>query len=418
MIKEYWLYLETYVFIWSDYREIVLFDSLSGKGYVYSNNLKLQPLITKLEDKSNLYCITINEIELACSEIRDFVTSIRETFCGDLIDKSIYRQKPLVIIPDLNVNEEVFTGMKTIKRDLSAGIHAEKNLLELTIYLTGKCTLDCNDCENMYKQIRWCTKNKHDLPKERLFDILNQTSHTSVSKLVFIGGNIFSYPFWDELLRELKRFSFQKSIYINYQILPSIIKQLDVFDSNEFNICLLIDVSNNFEQIVNKVIPINKKYSYIFKVRSIIEFEMVQSIIDQHQIESKVFPYYDSSNRQFFEEYVFQSLDNIMNTNWKKNEVFAHTVLNTNYFGNFTISSNGKIFSNVNYKQIGDIQSDNIKMLVYQELKNGNAWLLTRNKVNPCKKCLYKYLCPPLSNYEIVLGKNNLCNIKPLSDDK
>ena len=33
------------------------------------------------------------------------------------------------------------------------------------------------------------------------------------------------------------------------------------------------------------------------------------------------------------------------------------------------------------------------------------------DKVYPCKSCLYNFLCPPISNYENVLRKTNLCNI-------
>ena len=412
MIKEYWFYLETYVFLWSNSQEILLYNTLSGKGYLYSYAPELKPLVAQLEDKSNLYCITINETDLQNPAIRDFISSVRENFCGDLLDKSIFKQKPLVVIPELNVNEETYTGVETVKRDIASGIHAVKNLLELTVYLIGICDLDCKDCHNIYKQLTWCFKNRQVLPKELLFDILNQTRDTSVCEIKFTGGNVFTYPFWDEMIDELKKYSFKKSFYIDYRLLPSNHKQLEIFEEDKgFCLFILVDVSNNLEKTGIDNITVNQKYNYIFKINSINEFEIAKSIINKYQIESKIIPFYNGRNLQFFEENIFQDLDDILNTHWRKNEVFAHTVLNTNDFGKFIVLPDGKIYANVNFERVGDIKSDNIKVLVNQELKDGKSWMLTRNKVTPCKNCLYKYLCPSISNYETAIGKNNLCHV-------
>ena len=418
-MREYWLYLETYVFLWSNRREIIVYNTLSGKGYVYPDASELKSIVAQLEDKSNLYCISINEEDMKCPVVCDFIFSIRANFCGDLLDKSIFKQKPVVIIPELCVNEEAFISAKTFKRDIVSGINAVKNLLELTIYITDDCPLNCKDCDQTYKQIAWCrkTKGKNILAKEAFFDILTQCRNTSLSEIKIIGGNVFSYPFWDEIIDELKMYSCNKSFYIDHRLLPAKPEQLEIFEQNEgFSLCVLIDTSSINEQ-GNEKIPINQKYNYYFKIKSIAEYELAQSIIEQQQIESKIIPFYDGTNLQFFEDNIFQNLDDILNTHWSKSDIFAHTVLNTNDFGNFTILTNGKIFANVNFEPIGDIKSDDIKLLENQELIHGKSWLLNRNKIFPCKDCLYKYLCPSPSNYEIVIGRNNLCHLKIKNND-
>jgi len=412
MMKEYWFYLETYVFLWSDYREILIYNTLSGNGYLYHNHPELRPVISGLEDKSNLYCITINENDLKVPAIKDFIHSIQENFCGDLLDKSVHTQKPLVVIPKLNVNEEVYTGVKTIKRDVTAGIHAEKNLLELTVYLTGMCKLDCKDCRHTCRQIPWCFKNDRVLQKEILFNTLKQTVHTSLTDVKFMGGDVFSYPFWDELMDELKKYAFKKSFCADIRLPSSNPKQLEIFEETGFFLEILIDVSDSREQIIHREIPINPKYSYLFKIKSVEEYEIVQSILDRYPIESKIIPYYDGTNLSFFKDHIFQTLDEIINTPWRKNEIFAHIVVNTHDFGKFTLLSDGKIYANVNFEPIGNAESDDIKALVNQELKHGKSWLLNRNKIDPCKNCLYKYLCPSPSNYEIAIGRPNLCHVK------
>ena len=399
MMKEYWFYLETYVFIWSNSREILVYNTVSGKGCLYPKAPELNPIVAKMEDKTSLYCITVNEEELKCPVIHDFIFSVRENFCGDLLDKSIHRQKPFVFIPELSVNEEVFSGTATVKRDTVSGIHAEKNLLELTVFLTGMCELDCKDCDCTYKQITWCTKNERILPKETMFDILRQTHYTSISDMKLMGGNVFLYSFWDELVGELKKYSFKKSFYIDFRLLPLTPKQLEIFEHTGFFLNFLVDVSADREQIINGKLPVSKKYGYLFKIRSIEDYEIALSIVDLHQMEAKILPFYDGTNLSFFEDHIFQNLEEIVNTHWKRNEIFAHTVLNTNDFGKFAVLPDGKIYANVNYESVGDANSDDIKVLVNQELKTGKSWLSTRNNIDPCKDCLYRYLCPSISNY-------------------
>lgn len=50
--------------------------------------------------------------------------------------------------------------------------------------------------------------------------------------------------------------------------------------------------------------------------------------------------------------------------------------------------------------------------IVYHELTTGNSWLRIRNQP-PCSNCIFQWLCPSPSNYESVIGKPNLCHVKP-----
>ena len=244
-----------------------------------------------------------------------------------------------------------------------------------------------------------------------MFEVFKQTHYTSISEIKFIGGNVLSYPYWDELVDELKKYFFKKSFFIDYRLLQFDPVKLEIFNNNDFFLTVLVDVSAIRERIENGKLPINQNFSYLFKISSIEEYEIAQSIIGQFQIEAKVIPFYDGTNLSFFETYIFQYLDDIVNTAWRKNDIFAHTILNTNHFGRFSILSNGKIYANVTSEPVGDMKSDNIKLLINQEMKLGNSWLLTRNKILPCRDCLYKYLCPSISHYETAIGKNNLCHV-------
>ena len=93
-----------------------------------------------------------------------------------------------------------------------------------------------------------------------------------------------------------------------------------------------------------------------------------------------------------------------------KREIFAHQALNTNYFGKLTISSDGNVYSNINGKPLGTI-NDDVKQLILHEMENGSYWLKIRD-MEPCCNCVYQWLCPSPSDYELQIGKPNLCHVK------
>jgi len=95
-----------------------------------------------------------------------------------------------------------------------------------------------------------------------------------------------------------------------------------------------------------------------------------------------------------------------------KRELFAKKELNTNFFGKLTIFPDGNIYSNPNERPLGTIK-DSLYEMLYKELTEGYAWMLTRDQKEPCTKCRFKFLCPPISNYEFAIGKFNLCHLRP-----
>ena len=93
-----------------------------------------------------------------------------------------------------------------------------------------------------------------------------------------------------------------------------------------------------------------------------------------------------------------------------KQNIFAHQALNTNDFGKLTIKSNGKVYANVYQAPIGSIEED-IRSLVYKEMSEGSSWLRLRD-MQPCSDCVFQWLCPSPSDYELEIGRPDLCHVK------
>ena len=89
--------------------------------------------------------------------------------------------------------------------------------------------------------------------------------------------------------------------------------------------------------------------------------------------------------------------------------IFRKQILNDNLFGKLTIFPTGEVYSNVNFPTIGNIQDQKLSEIVYSEIENYfKPWFFTRDYVS-CKNCVNKYLCPSISNYEIVANEYNMC---------
>jgi hypothetical protein len=94
-----------------------------------------------------------------------------------------------------------------------------------------------------------------------------------------------------------------------------------------------------------------------------------------------------------------------------QDEIFKNKLINQNEFGKLIIMVNGDAYTNLNNKPLGNINNTMLFELVYKELNEKNSWIKPRNSVNPCNKCVFSYLCPPISNYGYILKRHNFCNI-------
>lgn len=120
----------------------------------------------------------------------------------------------------------------------------------------------------------------------------------------------------------------------------------------------------------------------------------------------KVFPVFN-----YYSEYfllflgIFKIKNHFVKLKLDKRIIFANMEINTNFFGKLTILPDNKVYSSVYYKALGTT-IDKLYDLIYNELTQEKVWQSTRNKIKPCKNCRYRFLCPPVSNYELATGKN------------
>jgi pseudo-rSAM protein len=173
----------------------------------------------------------------------------------------------------------------------------------------------------------------------------------------------------------------------------------------QFNI--LIDSAFDFSFFGNISFPFSIT-AFVFSEQDFMYFtDRVESFSIRKNIQ--IIPLYSKKNLFFFESNVFTEKGDLENINLLKNEIFMRQALNTGDFGKLTIMPDGQVYANVNKPALGNID-DSPYSIVYKEFQEGKSWFRIRNQA-PCTDCIYQWLCPSPSSYEIVIGRPNLCHI-------
>jgi pseudo-rSAM protein len=190
---------------------------------------------------------------------------------------------------------------------------------------------------------------------------------------------------------------------------------LNFMTSTQFSLIIEVDELINENELSYLDSLIKEKQinaGWKFFVKSSLDFERVERICSELCLNNhEVKPVVTCDNLDFFHENVFLEKADLLNPKLCRREVFAHQALNTNDFGKLTIMTDGKVFANPYFPALGTIEDD-IRELIYRELTEGKSWLRIRN-MEPCCKCVFQWLCPSPSDYELAIGKPNLCHIKP-----
>jgi pseudo-rSAM protein len=372
--------------------------------------LFLSGIIEQLQDIDNGYCVEIAEHELNLYEMIEFVELLRKNFCGDAIDQEMTNMKPFSLYPVPYV-------MKNRKKlqsdsDLSIGEKIMDYLHVLTIQITGVCDLKCVSCSNSYLQTISCNSFGEKLEYETVEDVFKQISGCNLSSINIIGGDVFGYQDWEKLIFLLHQYPYRYNWYTDYRHLLGNDQKLQEIKSLDLKLQVII--SGMFDQnILVQILKLISHMSFelIFHISSEEQILAASSFCENHQLENYALqPIYSESNPDFFRNFIFMDEDSIVASPISKQSIFANMTVNAIDFGKLTIFSNGDVYANTNFSKFGNIKTDTIREMICLELEQGESWFRIRNK-KPCSECIYQWLCPPPSNYEIVIGKSNLCHV-------
>lgn len=410
----YWFFLFPYTFVWSDDEQILFYNSENKKNVKAPKMDAALDIVRQLQDPLQLYCVELSEKVFSLPEIKTLLQRIRDIEAGDWTEALPGKMKPILLPPIFKVGRDVKWLKEQSLKD-SDSDHSLTYLKEITIFINGDCAQHCACCAYAFKQIPFCVKSKKEMSPELIEQTLMQLLGSCMNRIIISGADYFSYSQQEKLCEVLNLFKCPKEIRVHYLNIPLEKNALSLFQSEA--VCLHILVSGVIDK--QRIVQLAKfiredelNVKWTFAVTSEDELLCIEEMLKECPLESIEFkPLLTSENQVFISENVYSDEENILQCGLSKREVFAHQAVNTFDFGNLTILSNGDVYANINEPALGNIETDTVSFMLYQELLNGNSWFKVRD-AQPCKACIYQWLCPSPSNYERFTGKSNFCSVK------
>ena len=404
----HWFYLESYTFLFYSKNQYVIYNTLNSTYIDCSLYGKtINTVLSILHNTNKTYCVGIYEYQLRDSQFTEFIKKIRNTFSGDII-KNIRGIPPFISKPILRILHHP-NNPKTKEYNL-LGENALFHLHEVTFYLENQ-GFDLNPMyKDCYKQFLYPTyTEKQKLSHAKYLEIIEQLSICQIDKINIIPATIEKKELFSYLLSLSRQYSIKTQIILPYKKYnKEDLKQLLI--NPQFSIMIMVHLPVDYEELnsyINLFNEYNITWSLIASNNNDVIFSSKNNLGKFTNVD--YIPWYTGDNMDFFKEYIYNDFKDIIEQKNTKQHIFRKQILNDNLFGKLTIFPTGEVYSNVNFPTIGNIQDQKLSEIVYSEIENYfKPWFFTRDYVS-CKNCVNKYLCPSISNYEIVANEYNMC---------
>lgn len=404
----HWFYLESYTFLFYSKNQYVIYNTLNSTYIDCSLYGKtINTVLSILHNTNKTYCVGIYEYQLRDSQFTEFIKKIRNIFSGDII-KNIRGIPPFISKPILRILHHP-NNPKTKEYNL-LGENALFHLHEVTFYLENQ-GFDLNPMyKDCYKQFLYPTyTEKQKLSHAKYLEIIEQLSICQIDKINIIPATIEKKELFSYLLSLSRQYSIKTQIILPYKKYnKEDLKQL--LTNPQFSIMIMVHLPVDYEELnsyINLFNEYNITWSLIASNKNDVIFLSKNNLGKFTNVD--YIPWYTGDNMDFFKEYIYNDFKDIIEQKNTKQHIFRKQILNDNLFGKLTIFPTGEVYSNVNFPTIGNIQDQKLSEIVYSEIENYfKPWFFTRDYVS-CKNCVNKYLCPSISNYEIVANEYNMC---------
>jgi len=404
-----WLFIEPYVQMTFQGKGVLLYNTLNKKILLVSDSQNVSHLCHLLIKPSNGYIIKLPDEEQTNPDIQSFIKELRKNYMGDLLKQSWSAKKPVMIMPNPLIKKQK-TGTFIPPEELSC---------ELTLHLSSGNSGLVRQYNKAYSQFifpQFVYGKKKELDLKLLKSIITEIRSFSKVTLNVVADDICKYAHLEDLLSLFEKVNHRIRFYFfpeNFDFPPwekPPKNSIYIFLlTNPFNEAKIHQIS---ESMLRTKLLISVEWHFI--VQDSHELFEANGIIQNLNLKKSFFkPYFNRSNYSFFRDYIFITKEDVYASRPDQQQIFARKMINETEWGKLTILPGGKVFANVNDEPLGNLKNDTINDLLQKEQEHGISWKRIRSLVTPCNNCLYHLLCPPVSNYELIMKRFNLCHIIP-----
>ena len=402
---KHWITLHADSFLWLKGNMGLVYNAENKKSLLFTLSGRVEEICHQLLKTENLYTAELTDDDLNNNEISEWIHSLVDIQAGFLSHNIAFDKRPVSLKPILKVqNKKEYYELHHTK---GHGGEILQNLHELTFYINGS---KYGSNEYFKQHIFPLKDNQHILDSSKILSFIGNSRNPLLTNINLVG-DLFSYPDFEQFISSISDFSVQCTIHITIQdVLDNLPKIKEINWSSRIQFNILVDAIFDVSFIQDIPCPFSIT-AFVFSEEEYTQLsDMFETLsLDENQ-SIRYIPLYNKENLDFFESNVFVEKDELEHIGLSKDEIFMRQALNINDFGKLTILSDGMVYANVNEPPLGSIDNTPYS-IVYKEFTEGKSWFKVRDKM-PCCDCVYQWLCPSPSNYEIVIGKPNLCHIR------
>lgn len=390
------LIIEPYVDIVVGCNSILFYNTFTGDSYISA-----EPLIVELfsRDNSNLYSYSI-KADMACnSQFQKFLCDISQKNMGKMLQNKGVNPVQFSIAHNLE--------FVTVSRNKTKHQILHMNVVDVAIYLNGKTSK--HTYSNAYKQFLCCKNSDGQIELDNIVEYLAPLIEAnSIVRIHLLGGNIFDYPHFASLLHYVETTFPNVRLFLHCNLIDLTERDISLINSSMHKFIVTVYPDDDVLQL-QKFFEVKCECQFVVECES--DLEKIEQLMLNHQdIQYSVVPYFNGQNIEFFKENVFTAVDDILQQTVSMNEIQKKRAINTTNFGRLIIDNNGDVYDNFNFPPISKIDSISIVQTVEKEIDDKMRWFTIRKMIEPCKNCIYRHLCPPISNLEFFMNQNNLCH--------
>lgn len=371
-MKNYIFYLEPYVLLDICGDNAILINTLDNNKLLFEDLEKVRILSPLLDLKSAVIKFSDTDITPAFETL---LSQIKEAYMGDYFeinpDSNLPFQYPLFnAYKDLMKNRLFQKNINYISDIVLIVDNSLKSIVALEKF---QCFIDFFKGN---QNVRFSIKGD-DLWEfgylDRFMEMIGTKNQVTLS---------FDYHFFDKA----KDFQFTDNVCLKALIYPAI-------EQTVLNQCVDSMIGENID--------------YVFYVSSMEEYDAILEEVQNKQLGNyKIVPFFTGSNYKFLKDCVFTNLEDLLSLQISRKKFIANHFVNSLAFGKIYIYLDGNIYTNLKEAPIGTIQDSPIKISNKGLI---SEWTKTRFIVEPCKNCIYRSLCPSISDLENRIGINDLC---------
>ena len=375
--------------------------------------------LSEVENGNNGYALIENLFGEEANGIIDFEDdpTVNPDLIANMIEKD-YAQKlntnssirPIsfnrnetVILKD---PQKILLGVSPEENYYSIGRNIYENISETYIFCGGNCSVECKACTSIIKSHPACNCESTAISSFDLLALVNLASKLRNKTTIIVNEYDQKQSFF------LEHRNLLSNIYIGINALEYLKNEKEVEFIFENRIIIYFPSSLIKPSILEKFKTKNKK-ELMFFVEEEENLNIIESYITNSSFEHsvKLKPVYNGSNADFITENVYVSKEEIISCIRNTHEIEIRKKINSFFWGKVYFYSGQRFKTSLYQNSYFELEKTSIPDAIYKAMSTENDWNLTRNKVESCNNCNFRFLCPPISNIEKTMNQFKICKL-------